>query len=136
MPTTTRQRVAFVLAVILFGPFLLVEHVFWIFWGMWGTLLGLIAGPEPQVRIWATRQVGPTYASTLLGPFWSYFGHEVEKRVIADGILRGGSLPKRVYLSSVEHEHAAFTFSRTRTLPIYGMGGAESRPLVGTDGEW
>ncbi len=127
-----RYRIAQVLAAILFGPPIVVQHFFWLFWGMFGVLLGLIAGKEEQVRIWHTLQIGPTYASTLLGPLWSYFGHEVEKRALPDDDLRGDNrnLPKMICLARVSHEYAAFTFSRTSTWPIYNMGGAESRPLM------
>ena len=124
-----RLRIAQVLAAVLFGVPIVVQHVFWLFWGMWGYLLGLIAGPEKQVRIWHTLQIGPTYSSTLLGPLWSYFGHEVEHRVLPSG----ANLEKEIHLASVGHEYAAFTFSRTSTWPIYNMGGAESRPLLYED---
>lgn len=122
-----RLRIAQVLAAALFGVPIVLSHFFWLFWGMWGFLLGLIAGKEEQVRIWHTLQIGPTYASTLLvGGLWSYFGHEPEFRRLPDG----SSLEKVIRLASVSHEYAAFTFSRTSTWPIYGMGGAESRTLM------
>ena len=76
---TKRQIVANVLAGIIFGPFIAASHLFWWVWGMWGYVLGLIAGPEHQVRIWHLVAIGPTYGSTVLGPLWSYFGHESEK---------------------------------------------------------
>ena len=125
-----RRGLAIALAAVLFGPVIAVQHVFWLFWGMWGYLLGLIAGEEEQVRIWHTIQVGPTYSSTLLGPLWSYFGHEPEHRASAHAIAQGGRISRRIELLSVEHEDSAFTFSRTRTPAVYNMGGAESRPLI------
>ncbi len=121
-----RLTIAKILAGILFGPPIVLQHVFWLSWGMWGYLLGLIAGKEEQVRIWHTLQVGPTYSSTLLGPLWSYYGHEAELRRLPGG----AKLDKVICLESVGHEYAAFTFSRTSTWPIFNMGGAESRPLM------
>jgi hypothetical protein len=118
-----------VAGAVVFGPPIVVEHAFWFFWGMWGYPLGLLAGEEEQVRLWHTIQVGPTYGSTLLGPHWAYYGHEVEDRAIKDAILPGGHLKKVIPLSKVDHEDGAFTCCRTSTHPIYNMGGAESRPL-------
>ena len=128
-----RLLLAQILAGILFGPPIAVSHLFWWFWGMNGWWLGLLAGQERQVRIWHTLQIGPTYSSTLLGPLWSYFGHEPEHRKSAVAIPVGGHISKCIMLSAVDHEHDAFTFMRTSTDPIYGMGGAESRELVHHD---
>ncbi len=123
-----RLWIANVLAGLLFGPPIVISHVFWWFWGMWGAVLGLIAGREEQVRIWHTVQVGPTYSSTLLGPLWSYFGHEVEGLTITS-YPAGAPIHSEIDLQSVQHERMAFTVLRTRTHPIWNMGGAESRPV-------
>ncbi len=123
-----RIWIARCLAALVFGPPILISHGFWWVWGFWAYLLGLIAGKEEQVRIWHMVAVGPTYSSTLLGPLWSYFGHEPEKRRMA-AVAKDAALHCHVLLTHTEHEHSTVTFMRTETEPIYNARGAESFPL-------
>ena len=126
-----RLWIARVLGAVLFGLPIAASYLFWWVWGCpLAYVLGLIAGDERQVRTWLSIQVGPTYASALCGPLWSYAGHEVERRRLV-AYERDASLHCHVELSHVEHERAAFAFMRVHTEPIYNSKGSESFPLEG-----
>jgi hypothetical protein len=124
-----RTIAAVVVNLLLGAPFYLLAYLCGWFLNFIAYATAWIGGPQKEVAIWFSLDMGPTYASMNVPWAWTYAGTEPEDRLV-EGFEHAHHI-RQIPIVSLDTEWPpAFAFGRTKVGIRYNKRGDESFPLV------